>query len=207
MTDNARQQQQQQLSVLFTRSVYRGTIREHFPFKVFIVHVSFIRCTYYTLCGGSRPHLLSYVLQNESIRQLVPIVPPIRVQRAGESNSAVRYSILGGDDDGYFRIDALSGELFLVRQIDREKLPVSAVGDRFSLVIQASVAVDAEPSRARLVIDVEDINDNPPVFDLKEHVITIVENLPVGFHVLQLSAVDPDLVSTNYSPNWFFSLL
>ena len=88
-----------------------------------------------------------------------------------------------------------------MREIDRDRLPASAVGDRFSLVIQASVAADAEPSRARLVIDIEDVNDNPPTFNPNDHVISIVENLPVGFHVLQLSAIDPDLVCQNFILN------
>lgn len=91
-------------------------------------------------------------------------------------------------------MDALNGELFLVRQLDRESLPKSAAGDRFSLIIQATSTVDTESSRARLVIDVEDINDNAPKFDSNEYIISIVENLPVGFNVLQLSASDPDLV-------------
>lgn len=132
--------------------------------------------------------------QNESIRQSIPVVPPIRVQQTFESDANVRYSILSGDDDGYFRMDALSGELMLTRQVDRERLPISTAGDRFSLVVQASVAADVQPARARLLIDIEDINDNSPVFEQKEYVISIVENLPVGFNVLQLSANDADLV-------------
>lgn len=173
VTDNAKQQ----LPVLFTRSVYRGSIREHFPFK------------------------------NETIRQPVTIVPAIRIQRTVQytdgtlaiteldtrsSISTVRYSILSGNDDGYFGMDPNSGDLFLVRQVDREQLPASAINDRFTLTIQAS-SLSETSARARIFIDIEDINDNVPLFDTNEYSISIVENLPVSFHVLQLSATDIDL--------------
>jgi Cadherin domain len=143
----------------------------------------------------------------------VPIVPAIRIQRTVQysdgtlaitepdtrsSVSTVRYTILSGNDDGYFNMDPLNGDLFLVRQVDREQLPGSAVGDRFVLTIQASSSTEissASSSRARIFIDIEDINDNLPAFDTNEYTISIVENLPINFHVLQLSATDNDLVS------------
>lgn len=136
------------------------------------------------------------------------IVPAIRIQRTLQysdgtlaiteletrsSNSAVRYSILSGNDDGYFRMDPISADVFLIRQIDREQLPGSAVGDRFTLTIQASSSSETS-SRAKIFIDIEDINDNVPFFDTSEYSISIVENLPISFHVLQLSATDLDLV-------------
>ena len=127
--------------------------------------------------------------QNESISQLVRVEPPIRA--AGHQKDQVRYSILSGDDDeNHFRIDPKTGEILLVRQVDRERLKTD---DGFSLVIQATSA-DSEPTVARLSIVVGDLNDNPPVFKPDKHVISIVENLPVDFNVLKLSATDPDQV-------------
>ena len=133
--------------------------------------------------------------QNESIQQLVPIVPALRTS----FGPSARYFILSGDDDGYFHIDPSNGDLYLMRQLDRESLPESAVGDRFSLVIQVTDGVKSV--QTRVVVEVEDINDNRPRFHFNEHLISIVENLPVGFNVLQLTATDPDLVrviQTNY---------
>lgn len=139
------------------------------------------------------------------------IVPAIRIQRTVQytdgtlaiteldtrsSISTVRYSILSGNDDGYFGMDPNSGDLFLVRQVDREQLPASAINDRFTLTIQAS-SLSETSARARIFIDIEDINDNVPLFDTNEYSISIVENLPVSFHVLQLSATDIDLVKFN----------
>lgn len=154
----------------------------------------------------------------------MPIVPAIRIQRTVQysdgtlaitepdtrsSISTVRYTILSGNDDGYFNMDPLDGDVFLVRQIDREQLPGSAVGDRFVLTIQAASSLEissATSSRARIFIDIEDINDNLPAFDTNDYTISIVENLPINFHVLQLSATDNDLVNELIF-GWFLSVL
>ena len=92
-----------------------------------------------------------------------------------------------------------TGDLYLLRQVDRETLPESITGrDRFSMIIQATHGEHSGPetqsSVARLIVDVEDVNDNSPTFDPPVHIISIVENLPIGFNVLKLTAHDPDLV-------------
>lgn len=125
--------------------------------------------------------------QNESISQVVRVEPAIRVTN---TDDVVRYSILSGNDDEFFRMDPSTGEVFLVRQVDREQLDT----DTFSLVIQATSS-ETEPALARLVVNVKDINDNPPTFHPAQHVISIMENLPVEFNVLKVTATDPDLVS------------
>ncbi len=125
--------------------------------------------------------------QNESISQVVRVEPAIRVTN---TDDVVRYSILSGNDDEFFRMDPSTGEVFLVRQVDREQLDT----DTFSLIIQATSS-ETEPALARLVVNVKDINDNPPIFHPAQHVISIMENLPVEFNVLKVTATDPDLVS------------
>jgi len=79
------------------------------------------------------------------------------------------------------------------------KTPESiASKDRFSMIIQATMndqSLEPYTSLARLIVDVEDVNDNIPRFEEPtEHVISIVENLPVGFNVLKLTAHDLDVV-------------
>lgn len=48
---------------------------------------------------------------------------------------------------------------------------------------------------ARVEIEVIDMNDNQPQFEVELYNISIVENLPNGFSVLQVSARDKDQVS------------
>lgn len=110
----------------------------------------------------------------------------------------MQFSILSGNDDGVFSIDPGTGALFVLRKLDRESLPPSAAGGRFTLVLQAS-SLDSEPAKARVVLDVLDINDNAPSFRPDKYAISIVENLPSGFNVLRVTAFDPDLVRLKHS--------
>lgn len=48
---------------------------------------------------------------------------------------------------------------------------------------------------AKVEVTVMDINDNVPVFDYDMYNITVMENLPPGFTVVQVRAVDRDSVS------------
>lgn len=48
---------------------------------------------------------------------------------------------------------------------------------------------------AKVEVAVTDINDNVPVFDYDMYNITVMENLPPGFTVVQVHAVDRDSVS------------
>lgn len=100
---------------------------------------------------------------------------------------------MSGNDDGLFSIDPVTAQLLVLRQVDRENLPQSAIGGRFNLVVQASGA-EWEPAQARVLIDVADVNDSEPIFNPEKYAISIVENLPPGFNVLRVTASDPDSV-------------
>ena len=54
---------------------------------------------------------------------------------------------------------------------------------------------------ARLEIEILDINDNQPQFEVGSYNISIVENLPNGFSVLQVIATDMDQVCKIYFLN------
>lgn len=47
---------------------------------------------------------------------------------------------------------------------------------------------------ARVEVELLDINDNKPQFEVEMYNISIVENLPNGFSVLQVMATDQDQV-------------
>ncbi|CAB0007914.1 unnamed protein product, partial [Nesidiocoris tenuis] len=52
---------------------------------------------------------------------------------------------------------------------------------------------------ARVEIEILDLNDNQPQFEVEMYNISIVENLPNGFSVLQVIATDVDQVSASKS--------
>ncbi|XP_062248552.1 cadherin-like protein 26 [Platichthys flesus] len=72
-----------------------------------------------------------------------------------------------GVDDGFFRIDENDGRVFLLKKIDREETPHFEM--KFEILTDG-LSLD-EP--LTIIVDVEDINDNAPIF----------KNLPLIFNV------------------------
>ncbi|XP_072519612.1 protocadherin Fat 1 isoform X1 [Salminus brasiliensis] len=105
----------------------------------------------------------------------------------GPSNNHIRYSILDGNKDSPFIMDAVSGVLKVARQLDREKVGV------YKLTVLASDSGNPpKSSSAAINMTVADVNDNPPVFSQANYSLIIQESLPAGASVLQLSVTDRD---------------
>lgn len=111
-------------------------------------------------------------------------------------DAAVRYDIIAGNERRLFRLDARNGSLFLERELDLDAertLP----GNTFSLTVQAAqVDNPLKAGVARVEVELLDLNDNLPEFEVDLYNISIVENLPNGFSVLQVMATDKDQVGT-----------
>lgn len=131
-------------------------------------------------------------LQGTLIHQEVTISPPVHAEDQDAAlNATIRYDIMSGNTLELFWLDPNNGSLFLRRALDREALG----GERFSLTLRASQKDNpARQGTARLEVIVLDINDNAPRFEVEVYNISIVENLPNGFSVLQVAARDPDKV-------------
>ncbi|XP_032683087.1 cadherin-89D isoform X8 [Odontomachus brunneus] len=112
--------------------------------------------------------------------------------RDRDINVPVRYDIISGNERGFFHLDPKNGSLFLKRPIDLDaerNLP----GNTFNLQIHASqVDNPLKMTVARVEVEVLDLNDNLPRFEVDLYNISIVENLPNGFSVLQVVARDKD---------------
>lgn len=98
--------------------------------------------------------------QGKRIRDKVRVEPAIMAYDQDTGiNARLRYSIILGNEGGFFEMNAQTGELFLVREIDLEKL----ANPTLSLQIQASqVDNPFRQALARVDISVQDINDNSP---------------------------------------------
>ena len=98
--------------------------------------------------------------KGKRIREKVRVEPAIQALDQDQGiNARLRYSIVLGNEAGFFEMNAQSGELFLVREIDLEKLQ----NPTLSLQIQASqVDNPFRQALARVDISVQDINDNSP---------------------------------------------
>ncbi|XP_046967543.1 cadherin-89D [Vanessa cardui] len=134
-----------------------------------------------------------YPILGKRIHKELVFTHPIRAfdQDAGVA-APVRYELVSGNERRLFLLSALNGSLFLEKEVDLDA-ETALPGNTFVLQIQASqVDNPLKVAQARVEIEIMDLNDNLPDFEVDFYNISIVENLPNGFSVLQVMATDKD---------------
>ncbi|KAJ7997604.1 hypothetical protein DPEC_G00230730 [Dallia pectoralis] len=109
-------------------------------------------------------------------------------------DSHVTYVVVGGMDlQGTFMVDRLTGDIYLVRELDYEE------SDRYTLLVEVSDFTRAYPSshRVQLDIHIQDRNDHAPQFTEDPVTIVIPENTPPGASIYTFQADDKDGSSPN----------
>lgn len=96
---------------------------------------------------------------------------------------------LADSADGFFSIDSSSGIVILEQPLDRELQP------SYNISVQAT---DQSPgqalsSLATVTITVLDINDNPPVFERRDYLVSVPEDTSPGTQVLAVFATSKDI--------------
>ncbi|XP_017285240.1 protocadherin Fat 2 isoform X2 [Kryptolebias marmoratus] len=114
-------------------------------------------------------------------------------------NSKLVFAISSGNEDGCFSIDTFSGELYLVCPLDRE-----SKGLYFLNITVYDLGIPQTSAWKFIVVNVIDVNDNPPVFDQPRYVIHVPENTVKDTVVFTCRAVDVD---TNMNGKVQYSLL
>lgn len=107
-----------------------------------------------------------------------------------DDNGMIKYSLLTFTN--LFKVDEISGDVSVKGTLDREAFP------RYDLRIEARDEAKEDPqliSTADLVVVLEDINDNPPVFVPKVYRIKVPEDAPPGTVLLWVESYDLDLGS------------
>ncbi|XP_061092832.1 protocadherin gamma-C5-like [Conger conger] len=107
----------------------------------------------------------------------------------------------------YFNVDLGKGELVVSERIDRE----TRCGQSVSCVLPLQVIIEDPLQMYSVEIEIQDINDNEPLFITNEHVLNIAESTAAGALFPLKSAKDPDvgknaLNSYKLNPNEHFGL-
>ncbi|XP_027875467.1 cadherin EGF LAG seven-pass G-type receptor 1 isoform X3 [Xiphophorus couchianus] len=105
----------------------------------------------------------------------------------------LEYSMKSPQDkrsDNYFRIDAKTGSVSTIQQLDRELMDTHVF-----LVFATDNGTPKRSTSSILTITVSDKNDHRPVFEQKNYKINIRENVEVGFEVMTIRATDGDAPS------------
>lgn len=103
-------------------------------------------------------------------------------------NRKVTYS-LSDSADGFFSVDRSSGIIILEHPLDRE------LQSSYNITVKASdqSIVLTLSSFATVTITVLDINDNPPVFERRDYLVTVPEDTSPGTEVLSVFATSQDI--------------
>lgn len=104
-------------------------------------------------------------------------------------NSVIRYELVGVNP--MFSLDPKIGLL----QLDSPGLDRELIATH-NLTIRAYNLIDRLSTHFDMRVDVTDLNDNAPRFDRSEYFVSVEENLPNGFLLTQINAIDPDVNST-----------
>ncbi|KAG8509268.1 Protocadherin Fat 2 [Galemys pyrenaicus] len=105
----------------------------------------------------------------------------------GPLNSAVTYSLVGGNELGHFAVHPAEGALWVAGALDREQTPSYTLRLRATDSGRPPLHEDAD-----VAVQVLDVNDNPPRFFQLNYSASVQESCPVGSRVLQLVLSDPD---------------
>ncbi|XP_051549071.1 LOW QUALITY PROTEIN: cadherin EGF LAG seven-pass G-type receptor 2-like [Myxocyprinus asiaticus] len=126
------------------------------------------------------------------------------------NNAVVHFSIMSGNTRGQFYIDAQTGKLDLVSQLDYE------MNKEYTLRIRAQDGGRPPLSNISGLVKVQvlDVNDNAPIFVSTPFQATVLENVPVGYSVIHIQAIDADAgdnscleyLLTETTPNFPFTI-
>ncbi|XP_016955474.1 fat-like cadherin-related tumor suppressor homolog isoform X1 [Drosophila biarmipes] len=134
-----------------------------------------------------------------SIPETAPInMPVIRLKVSDPDlgkNALVYLEIVGGNEGDEFRINPDSGMLYTAKRLDAEKK--SSYTLTVSAIDQANVG-SRKQSSAKVKISVQDMNDNDPIFENVNKIISINENNLAGSFVVKLTAKDRDSGENSY---------
>lgn len=117
-------------------------------------------------------------------------VPPfttiLHVQARNPEGYRVIYNLEEENASKNFHMDFKTGVLTITNPLDYESQTMHV------LTVRATDSVTGTFSEASIEIEVEDVNDNVPVFSHLTYNVNISEGLPVDTSVIQISATDKD---------------
>ena len=103
------------------------------------------------------------------------------------TNRKIRYSFIDSHKD-HFKIESESGIVTLMKPLDREQKAL------YNLTLKATdQGVPSLSTTTHLVVNVQDINDSPPVFTLNHYAAKISESETIGTSIIKLLATSNDI--------------
>ncbi|EZA51390.1 DE-cadherin [Ooceraea biroi] len=133
------------------------------------------------------PRFTQKVYTHNSIYENANINAPVTEVKAVDSDTAspVTYSIISGNTDDSFYIEGTTGKIRVNKPLDYEKIT------KYNLTVRAFDGVFNDTAQVEIFI--ENVNDNPPVFEDFNKNPTIEEEKLVDGCITTVVAYDPDI--------------
>lgn len=121
-----------------------------------------------------------HIYENTPKNQVVAVLNATNPHR-GQSEQDVYYWIEPSNKIALnkFFIDSITGELVLKETLDRDP-PANEQGFRFRVFARDRMSINTFNTSVPVVIEVIDVNDNPPAFDKPSYMIELPESLPLA---------------------------
>ncbi|KAM7357712.1 FAT atypical cadherin kugelei isoform 3-T4 [Cochliomyia hominivorax] len=128
-----------------------------------------------------------------SIKEGSPAKTPVILLNATDddetSDTIITYKIISGNPEGFFEINKTTGEIFTTeRRLDRENQPEH--------ILEIYITDNGQPalySTTRVVVLVEDVNDNAPQFDQRFYKVQVPSSIAMNVSITQIQATDNDV--------------
>ncbi|KAM8938795.1 protocadherin Fat 1 isoform 2-T2 [Pelodytes ibericus] len=133
-----------------------------------------------------KPFYSSEIAENAQLHS-----PVVHVQANSPEGLRIIYSIIDGDPFSQFNINYNTGVIYVFAPLDFESHPA------YKLRVRATDSLTGAHAEVFVDIILEDINDNPPVFQDKTYAATLSEASIIGTSVVRVSAVDADSEQNN----------
>lgn len=104
----------------------------------------------------------------------------VMITATDPDSPSLTYSIMEGNDEGYFKINAMTGLIETARDLDREQVAV------FNLLVRAQDE-DLNQGDTRLQVTITDVNDEAPQFLQPAYFARVAENSPRGTQIIPVS--------------------
>ncbi|XP_040851121.1 protocadherin Fat 2 [Ochotona curzoniae] len=132
---------------------------------------------------------------SEGLPAQTPVIQLLASDQDSGQNQDVSYHIVedGSDVSKFFQINGSTGEMSTVRELDYE------AQQHFHVKVRAMDRGDPPLTGETLVVvNVSDVNDNPPEFRQPQYEANVSELATCGHLVLKVQALDPDSQDTSH---------
>ncbi|XP_046405905.1 cadherin-23 [Ischnura elegans] len=133
------------------------------------------------------------LMENQDFFDLPLVIEAYDADLNGTKNSNILYSIVGGDPDNNFTVNAETGAIWPTKPLDFESIQGKSDIHEINLVIRAQDQGNPPlHTDVPLIIYLLDMNDHGPVFEKSHYQRAIYEDMSGGTSILQVKAWDND---------------